>query len=190
MNRKVVLTQDCTIYVHFSFCWCISRLVASINRTCCSRLAFIQTQLDLFRSEENPNLLCYLLVLRYSMWMLWIKSMPGIPYGFMHMPIGWNGLSMPTEACSVCMSIVIINFSLFNTLTHRSHTFCSNRRYLDKNNNTLGMGSAGVTTLNGVYTDYKQKWTFILISRTTTLTPIHARTRTAGLQHLYGGSLL
>ena len=28
------------------------------------------------------------------------------------MPIGWNRLSMPTEGCSVCMSIVIINFKV------------------------------------------------------------------------------
>ena len=28
----------------------------------------------------------------------------------MHMPIGWNGLSMPTDWCSECMPIVFINF--------------------------------------------------------------------------------
>ena len=33
-----------------------------------------------------------------------------MPYYSMQMPIGWNGLNMPTEGCSVCMPIVIINF--------------------------------------------------------------------------------
>ena len=36
--------------------------------------------------------------------------MPSMPYGSVQMPIGWNGLSMSTEECSVCMPIVIINF--------------------------------------------------------------------------------
>ena len=31
-----------------------------------------------------------------------------MPYSSKHMPIGWNGLSMLTEGCSVCMPIVII----------------------------------------------------------------------------------
>ena len=44
------------------------------------------------------------------MHMFWIQNMPSIPYGSMQMPIGWNGLSMPTEGCSVFMPIVIINF--------------------------------------------------------------------------------
>ena len=44
--------------------------------------------------------------------MLWIKNMPSMPYGSMQMPIGWNGLRMPTEECSVCMAIVIINFKV------------------------------------------------------------------------------
>ena len=35
-----------------------------------------------------------------------------MPYGSMQMPTGWNGLIMPTEGCSVCMSIVIINFKV------------------------------------------------------------------------------
>ena len=28
------------------------------------------------------------------------------------MPIGWNGLSIPIEGCSVCMLIVITNFKV------------------------------------------------------------------------------
>ena len=32
----------------------------------------------------------------------------------MHMPIGWEGLSMPTDECSVCMPINIINSKLKN----------------------------------------------------------------------------
>ena len=49
----------------------IHRLVVSLNRTCCcSRLEFTQPQLDFFRSEEKPNLLNYLLVLRCSVHML------------------------------------------------------------------------------------------------------------------------
>ena len=38
--------------------------------------------------------------------------MASMPYGSMQMPFGWNGLSMPTEVCSVCMPIVIINFKV------------------------------------------------------------------------------
>ena len=33
-----------------------------------------------------------------------------MPYSSICMPIGWNRLSMPTEGCSVCMPINIINF--------------------------------------------------------------------------------
>ena len=35
-----------------------------------------------------------------------------MPYCSMCMPIGWEGLSMPTDGCSVCMPIVIINSKL------------------------------------------------------------------------------
>ena len=41
------------------------------------------------------------------MCMLRCLSMPSITYCSMCMPIGWNGLSMPTEGCSVCLPIVI-----------------------------------------------------------------------------------
>ena len=43
------------------------------------------------------------------MHMLWIQSMP---HGSMQMSIGWNGLSMSTEGCSVHAPIVIINFKV------------------------------------------------------------------------------
>ena len=33
-------------------------------------------------------------------------------YCSLHMPIGWNGWSMPTEGCSVFMPIVINNFKV------------------------------------------------------------------------------
>ena len=33
-------------------------------------------------------------------------------YGSVQMPIGWNELSMPTDGCSVCMPIVMINFNV------------------------------------------------------------------------------
>ena len=33
-------------------------------------------------------------------------------YGSLHMPIGWNGLNMPTKGCSMYMPIVIINFKV------------------------------------------------------------------------------
>ena len=68
--------------------------------------------MDFFRSEEKPNLLCCLLVLRCSMCMLVVQINASIPYGSMQMPIAWNGLSMPTEGCSVCMPIAIINFKV------------------------------------------------------------------------------
>ena len=32
-----------------------------------------------------------------------------MPYGSVQIPIGQNGLDMPTEGCSVCIPIVIIN---------------------------------------------------------------------------------
>ena len=35
-----------------------------------------------------------------------------MPYCSMSMPIGWNGLSMPTEGCSVHMPTVITNFKV------------------------------------------------------------------------------
>ena len=35
-----------------------------------------------------------------------------MPYCSMHMPIGWNGLSMPTDECSVHMPIIITNSKL------------------------------------------------------------------------------
>ena len=89
-----------------------SRLVDSLNGTCCNRLAFIQPTAGLLQVWGKPNLLHYLLVLRCSMHMLWIQSMPSMPYGSMHLPIGWNGLSMTTEVCSVVMPIVIINFKV------------------------------------------------------------------------------
>ena len=38
--------------------------------------------------------------------------MPSMPYSSLHMPIGWNGLSIPTEGCSVCMPIIITNFKI------------------------------------------------------------------------------
>ena len=38
--------------------------------------------------------------------------MHSMPYGSMHMSIGWNGLTMPIEGCSVCMPIVITNFKV------------------------------------------------------------------------------
>ena len=44
------------------------------------------------------------------MCMLWIQSMPSLPHGSMQIPIGCNGLSMPT--CSVHMPTDIINFQV------------------------------------------------------------------------------
>ena len=38
--------------------------------------------------------------------------MPNMPYCSVHMPIGWNGLSMPTEGCSVHIPIVITKFKV------------------------------------------------------------------------------
>ena len=44
--------------------------------------------------------------------MLRCLSMPSMPYSSMHMPIGWNGLSMLIEGCSVCMPMVITNLKV------------------------------------------------------------------------------
>ena len=46
------------------------------------------------------------------MHMLLSLSMLSIPYGSVHMPIGWNRLNVPTEVCSLCMPIVITNFKV------------------------------------------------------------------------------
>ena len=46
------------------------------------------------------------------MHMLRSLSMPILSYSSMCMPIDWNGLSMPTEGCSACMPIFIINFKV------------------------------------------------------------------------------
>ena len=35
-----------------------------------------------------------------------------MPFCSVDMPVGWNGLSMPPEGCSVHMPIVIINFKV------------------------------------------------------------------------------
>ena len=35
-----------------------------------------------------------------------------MPYWSMCMPIGWNGLNMPTEGCSAHMPIVVTNFKV------------------------------------------------------------------------------
>ena len=63
------------------------------------------------RSEGKGDLLHLILVPRCSMHMLRCLSMPSIPY-CMLMPIVWNGLSMPTEGCSVHMPIIITNSKL------------------------------------------------------------------------------
>ena len=68
--------------------------------------------MDFIKSEGKGDLLYYLLVLRCSMHMLRSLSMPNMPYCSMHMPIGWNGLSIPTEGCSVWMPIVITSFKV------------------------------------------------------------------------------
>ena len=75
------------------------------------KLSFSQL-VDFIRSEENDDLLHYLLVLRCSIHMLRSLNMPNMPYCSMDMPIGWNGLSMPTSGWSVCMPIVITNFEI------------------------------------------------------------------------------
>ena len=46
------------------------------------------------------------------MHMLICLSMPSMPFCSMGMPIGWNGLSMPTEGSFVHMPIVITNIKL------------------------------------------------------------------------------
>ena len=59
-------------------------------------------------------MLCLILVLRCSMCMLRCLSMLGVPYCSMCMPIDWEGLSMPTDGCSVFMPIIITNSKLRN----------------------------------------------------------------------------
>ena len=44
--------------------------------------------------------------------MLRLWSMPSMLYCSICMSIGWNGLSMPAEGCSVHMLIVITNFKV------------------------------------------------------------------------------
>ena len=64
-----------------------------------NRQTFIQPQLNFLRPEENPTLLQYLWMLRWPEYMLWIQSMPRIPYVYLQMAIGWNWLGMPTIMC-------------------------------------------------------------------------------------------
>ena len=68
--------------------------------------------LDFIRSEEKGELLHLILILRCSMCMLRCLSMPSMFCCSMHMPIGWELLNMPTDGCSVCMPIIIINSKL------------------------------------------------------------------------------
>ena len=65
---------------------------------------------DFIRSEGKGDILYYILALRCSMHILRCLSMPSMSDCFMYMPIGWNGLSKPTEGCSTCMPIIITNF--------------------------------------------------------------------------------
>ena len=106
-------------------------MVDSINRTLVvvvNKLSSSQL-LDFIRSEQKGDLLHYLLVLRCSMYMLWCLSMPSMPYSSMHMPKGWNELSMPTEGWLVCMPIVIINFKV-RGVKQDSHSHIWWRLYL------------------------------------------------------------
>ena len=87
--------------------YCLNRtLVGVVDKLSSSQL------LDFIRSEGKDDLLCYLLALRYSMPMIKCLNMPNMPFCSICMPIGWNGLSMPTEGCSVHMPIVIINYKV------------------------------------------------------------------------------
>ena len=65
--------------------------------------------LDFIRSEGKGDLLYYLLVLRCSVCMIRCQSMPSMLYCSKDMPVGCNGLSMPTEGHSLCMPTIIIN---------------------------------------------------------------------------------
>ena len=38
-------------------------------------------------------------------------SMPMVFYFSIHMPIGWEGLSMPTDGCSLCVPISLLILS-------------------------------------------------------------------------------
>ena len=88
--------------------------VDSLNRTLVGIVGKLSSRqvLDFIRSGEKGDLLHLILVVRCSMHMLRCLSMPSMPSCSMHMPIGWNGLSMPTEGCSVHMPIIITNFKL------------------------------------------------------------------------------
>ena len=58
------------------------------------------------------------------MCMLWIQSMPSMPYSSMQMPVGWNGLSMPTcplrnVLCTCPLSWLILRSGVLDmTLSH------------------------------------------------------------------------
>ena len=40
------------------------------------------------------------------------EHIPSMPYYTIQIPIGWNGLSIPTEGCSLCVPNAIINFKV------------------------------------------------------------------------------
>ena len=76
---------------------------------------------------------------------------------------------------------IATKYTVFNTLTHRVHTICLDQVL-------FGQGQQHIrTTLNRCdypfrsFTVCKQNVTFSLVSRTVTLTPIHAGTRTTRL---------
>ena len=81
-----------------------------------------------------------------------------MPYSSTHMPIFWNGLSMPTEGCSVCMPIVITNFKVRGV---KQDTM----QYLMKVTLTIFLLSVGLLTL--MYIDslmvLARPWSSLLI---------------------------
>ena len=42
----------------------------------------------------------------------YVLNMPRMFYCSVHMPIGWEGLSMPTDGCSLCVPIITVNSKL------------------------------------------------------------------------------
>ena len=65
----------------------------------CCRQAFIQPQLNFIRSGGKPSITVIFIETKKFWDMLWIQSMPRIPYGYMQIPIGWKGMGMPTNVC-------------------------------------------------------------------------------------------
>ena len=95
-------------------------MVDSLNHTpcCCSRLAFIQPQLDFFRSEEKPNLLSYLLILKCCIVCSEFRACPVCPVILCEcllVGMDWT-CTLRNVLCACPLSLIILRSRVLNDL--------------------------------------------------------------------------